>query len=78
MTDVAEKVSYLEDLMQRLAYSQMQTSISLDRLSFEMRKFKDEMRVFKDEMGEYKDWSKKQIVTMKDDTMEILNYSDVK
>lgn len=64
MTDVAEKVSYLEDLMQRLAYSQMQTSISLDRLSFEMRKFKDEMRVFKDEMGEYKDWSKKQIVTM--------------
>ena len=80
MTELAEKVSYLEDVMQRLASSQLQTSISLDRLSFEMREFKDEMR-------EYKDWSKKQIVTMnrqwgdlamKDDTMEILNYSDVK
>ena len=52
-----------------------------------MLDFKDEMGEFKDEMGEYKDWSKKQIVTMnrqwgdlamKDDTMEILNYSDVK
>lgn len=30
MTEVAEKVSYLEDVMQRLAYSQMQTNISLD------------------------------------------------
>lgn len=57
MTELAEKVSYLEDVMQRLASSQLQTSISLDRLSFEMREFKDEMR-------EYKDWSKKQIVTM--------------
>ncbi|MCF8039315.1 MAG: hypothetical protein K9K79_08350 [Desulfohalobiaceae bacterium] len=57
MTDVAEKVSYLEDVMQRLASSQLQANISLDRLSFEMREFKDEMR-------EYKDWSKKQIVTM--------------
>ena len=32
MTDVAEKVSYLEDVMRRLASSQIQTNISLDRL----------------------------------------------
>ncbi|MCF8038931.1 MAG: hypothetical protein K9K79_06405 [Desulfohalobiaceae bacterium] len=78
MPEVAERVSYLEELMQKLAYSQMQTNMSLDRLSNEMRgfkdemrefkdemrEFKDEMRGFKDEMREYKDWSKKQIVTM--------------
>ncbi|MCF8107686.1 MAG: hypothetical protein K9J81_01705 [Desulfohalobiaceae bacterium] len=71
MPEVAERVSYLEELMQKLAYSQMQTNISLDRLSNEMRgfkdemrEFKDEMREFKDEMREYKDWSKKQVLTM--------------
>ena len=64
MVELAEKVSFLEDLMQQLAYSQMQTNMSIDRLSKEMRGFKDEMGVFKDEMSDYKEWSKKQITAI--------------
>ena len=61
MVELAEKVSYLEELVQKVAYSQLETNMSLNRLSNEMREFKDEMRDFKDEMSEYKEWSKKQI-----------------
>jgi hypothetical protein len=71
MSSTAEKLSYLEETMAQLAYSQLKTEMSLQTLSREMREFKDEMRdfkiemsVFKDEMGEYKDWSKKQLITM--------------
>jgi hypothetical protein len=71
MVALDEKVSYLEDILQKVAYSQLETNVSLNRLSNEMREFKDEMREFKDEMREfkdemsdYKDWSKKQIISM--------------
>jgi hypothetical protein len=71
MVALDEKVSYLEDILQKVAYSQFETNMSLNRLSNEMREFKDEMREFKDEMSEfkdemadYKDWSKKQIISM--------------
>jgi len=71
MTETAEKLSYLEDMIARVAYSQLQTNVAVERLSREMidfknemRDFKDEMRDFKDEMREYKNWSKQQIVSM--------------
>lgn len=64
MVALDEKVSYLEDILQKVAYSQLETNMSLNRLSNEMREFKDEMREFKDEMSDYKDWSKKQIISM--------------
>ena len=71
MTETAEKLSYLEDMIARVAYSQLQTNVAVERLSREMidfknemRDFKDEMRDFKDEMREYKNWSKQQIITM--------------
>ncbi len=61
MGELAEKVSILEEIVQKVAYSQLETNMSLNRLSKEMREFKDEMREFKNEMSEYKEWSKKQI-----------------
>ncbi len=64
MSSTAEKLSYLEETMAQLAYSQLKTEMSLQTLSREMREFKNDMLMFKDEMGEYKDWSKKQLVTM--------------
>ena len=78
MVELAEKVSFLEEIVQKVAYSQLETNMSLNRLANEMRDFKDEMRDFKDEMhdfkdemsgfktemSEYKEWSKKQIITM--------------
>ncbi len=57
MVALDEKVSYLEDILQRVAHSQLETNMSLNRLS-------NEMREFKDEMSDYKDWSKKQIISM--------------
>lgn len=51
---LAEKVSFLEEIVQKVAYSQLETNMSLNRLSYEMREFKDEM-------SEYKEWSKKQV-----------------
>jgi hypothetical protein len=57
MVELDEKVSYLEDILQKVAYSQLETNMSLNRLS-------NEMREFKDEMSDYKDWSKKQIISM--------------
>jgi hypothetical protein len=57
MVALDEKVSYLEDILQKVAYSQFETNMSLNRLS-------NEMRDFKDEMSDYKDWSKKQIISM--------------
>ena len=57
MAAVAEKLSFLEEILQRAAYYQLQTNISIERLSREMREFKNEM-------GEYKDWPKRQIITM--------------
>ena len=57
MAAVAEKLSFLEEILQMVAYSQLQTNISIEKLSKEMLEFKDEM-------GEYKDWSKRQIITM--------------
>jgi hypothetical protein len=50
MVALDEKVSYLEDILQKVAYSQFETNMSLNRLSNEMREFKD--------------WSKKQIISM--------------
>ncbi|MCF8038638.1 MAG: hypothetical protein K9K79_04915 [Desulfohalobiaceae bacterium] len=76
MTDVAEKVSYLEDVMQRLASSQLQANISLDRLSFEMREFKDEMREFKDEMREFKDEMREFKDEMREFKDEMREYKD--
>ena len=87
MVELAEKVSFLEELMQRVAYTQIQANMSIDRLSREMsdfkdemrdfkdemRDFKDEMRDFKDEMGEYKDWSKKQITRMNQQWGDLAN-----
>jgi hypothetical protein len=66
MAELDEKVSYLEDVLQKVAYSQFETNRSLNRLFNEMRDrdFKGEMLVFKDEMSDYKDWSKKQIISM--------------
>ncbi|HKK99732.1 MAG TPA: hypothetical protein VJ943_05745 [Desulfotignum sp.] len=78
MSETAERLSYLEDTLARVAYSQLQANISIEKLSREMREFKDEMREFKDEMREFKDemrgfknemreyknWSKQQIITM--------------
>ena len=62
MAEVLEKVSFLEEMVQKIAYTQMQANMSLERLSREMiefkdemREFKDEMRIFKDEMGGFKD-----------------------
>jgi hypothetical protein len=57
MSSTAEKLSYLEETMARLACSQLKTEMSLQTLSREMREFKDEM-------SEYKDGSKKQLITM--------------
>jgi gas vesicle protein len=54
MPALAERVSFLEDLMQRVAYTQMQANMSIDQLSKEMREFKDEMHDFKDEMRDFK------------------------
>lgn len=50
MSSTAEKLSYLEETMAQLAYSQLKTEMSLQTLSREMREFKD--------------WSKKQLITM--------------
>ncbi|SLM30521.1 hypothetical protein MTBBW1_230005 [Desulfamplus magnetovallimortis] len=55
MAQVAEKLSFLEEMMQRVAYTQMQANVSIDKLSREMREFKDEMKEFKDEMRDFKD-----------------------
>ncbi len=78
MGEAAEKLSFLEELVGKLAYTQLQVNMSVDRFAREMRdfkdemsefkdemnEFKDEMREFKNEMGEYKDWSKKQIIAI--------------
>ena len=71
MTETAERLTYLEDMLARVAYAQLQANVSIEKLSREMiefknemREFKDEMREFKDEMREYKNWSKQQIITM--------------
>ncbi|MEA2058976.1 MAG: hypothetical protein U9P10_00255 [Thermodesulfobacteriota bacterium] len=57
MPELAERVTLLENIVQELAYSQLETNRSINRLS-------DEMREFKNEMSEYKEWSKEQITTM--------------
>jgi hypothetical protein len=49
-TVLEERVSTLEQLMGDLAYAQLRTERSLDRLSEEMREFKQEMGEFKDEI----------------------------
>jgi len=78
MNETAEKLTYLEETLAQVAYVQLKTEQSLQRLSSEMRDFKDEMRDFKNEMrdfkdemrdfknemGNYKEWSKAQIITM--------------
>jgi hypothetical protein len=55
MSSTAEKLSYLEETMAQLAYSQLKTEMSLQTLSREMREFKDEMREFKNDMLMFKD-----------------------
>jgi hypothetical protein len=49
-TVIEERVSTLEHIMPDLAYAQLRTKRSLDRLSDEMPEFKQEMREFKVEM----------------------------
>lgn len=78
MGEAAEKLSFIEELLGKLAYTQIQVNMSVDKFAREMRDFKDEMsefknemsdfkdemREFKNEMSEYKDWSKKQIIAI--------------
>jgi len=52
---IEEKVSELERMMKNLAYAHMQTEMSLNALSEEMRAFKGEMLTFKEEMRAFKD-----------------------
>ena len=57
MAELEKKVTFLEEILQKVVYCQFETNMSINRLSYEMR-------VFKDEMSDYKDWSKKQIISM--------------
>jgi Sec-independent protein translocase protein TatA len=76
MVALDEKVSYLEDILQKVAYSQFETNMSLNRLSNEMREFKDEMREFKDEMREFKDEMREFKDEMSEFKDEMSDYKD--
>ena len=55
MPKLAEKVNYLENLIEKIAYEHLKTEESIFRLSEEMKDFKDEMKDFKEEMKDFKD-----------------------
>jgi hypothetical protein len=76
MSSTAEKLSYLEETMAQLAYSQLKTEMSLQTLSREMREFKDEMREFKDDMLMFKDEMLKFKNEMRDFKIEMSVFKD--
>jgi len=41
MSETAEKLTYLEETLSQVAYAQLKTEMSLQRLSREMRNFKE-------------------------------------
>jgi len=55
MAVMEKRVSLLEETMQKLAYEHLNTEVSIQNLSREMKEFKDEMLGFKLEMQEFKD-----------------------
>jgi len=55
MAKLTEKVTYLEKMLERIAYNDQALQMKLDRLADEMKAFKDEMKAFKDEMRAFKD-----------------------
>ncbi|MDI3517694.1 MAG: hypothetical protein PWP09_1760 [Thermotogota bacterium] len=68
-TGLAERVDRLEEMMMRLAYTQMKTEMEIQALKEEMKAFKDEMLEFKNEMKAFKDEMK----AFKDEMLEFKN-----
>jgi len=57
MAKITEKVSYLERMMERIAYNQRSLQMTVEQLLNEMKEFKDEML-------DFKKWSKRNIEEM--------------